>query len=108
MNNTNTAALETANTYAERQAKLAASPAGAVAVQMTPGTRWVTPKGIEMIVWKGWVPDVDGHAEEAATKYRWGFDRINHNTEIGFTGPRGQVVRVAVKDVANWRPVKAA
>ena len=90
--------------YTDNQRALAASPAGQIAVRMFPGTRWRTPGGAVAVVWMGWVPDVDGHAEAAAMQYRWPFSP-DHNSEIGVT-LAGRTERVSVSSVSDW--MKAA
>jgi hypothetical protein len=87
--------------YVETQKALQASPAGALALEMRPGTRWVLPSGETVTVWKAWVPDTDGDALKAAEKYNW-YVAPDHNTEIGITTSRG-VRRVKVESVADWK-----
>lgn len=95
------------STYTDNQKKLAASPAGRLALEMRPGTRWVTPKGETVTIWLGWTPDVAGEAETIAAAYKWPAPSPDHNSEIGVTvhgARRGSTRRVNVADVAGWKP----
>lgn len=95
------------STYTETQKALAESPAGKIAVTMTPGTRWRLPNGEVVRIWMGWTPDVEGRAEELAKAYHWGMPGPEHNTEIGISCEAARraglsTARVKVSDVGDW------
>ncbi len=98
------ATTETGTTYTRNQARLAATPAGILAAGMTCGSRWLTPGGVVVMVWKAWTPDVEGYAEETARKYKWPLDSEGHNTEIGIESRERGTQRINVAKVGGWRP----
>lgn len=99
-----TATTEQVSSYTRRQRALAASPVGLLAAKMTAGTRWLTPSGVTVTVWKGWSPDVVGEAESVARRYKWGMPDTNHNTELGVSSSDRGVERVSVDAVGDWLP----
>lgn len=93
------------STYTENQARLAATPAGQLAITMVPGTRWLRSDGQIVTVWMSWTPDLAGDSEAAAKKYKLGFDAMTHHTEIGVANRKLGTIRVSVADVGDWKAV---
>jgi hypothetical protein len=49
-----------------------------------------------------WTPDLEGEAERVAAEYRWAPPGPGHRSQIGVADSRGVVLRVGVRDVADW------